>query len=159
MINGLICCTYTAFRVEVKSTSEDLDNNEKDTFNNHRLYLELYGFLIHWFLFLAEDNATSSAMVRKSKSNHRSTAGNDLKVYDWSSQKLKAFDLASWLLSLKLTKIWTLTPDRIAFVTLFTKPAYQLFENPAHAKSSPIKERVFRILSLCIKHYDHLSGK
>jgi condensin complex subunit 1 len=155
MINHIIA--YAAFRVEVKSTSDDLDNNEKDTFNNHRLYLELYGFLIHWFLFLAEDNATSSTMVRKSKSSHHSA--NDLKTFDWSSQKLKAFDLASWLLGLKLTKIWTLTPDRITFVTLFTKPAYQLFENPAHAKSNPIKERVFRILSLCIKHYDHLSGK
>lgn len=145
----------------MKSTSDDLDNNEKETFNNHRLYLELYGFLIHWFLLLAEDNATTSTMVRKSKSSHHSASGGgkDLKTFDWGPQKLKAFDLASWLISLKLTKIWTLTPERITFVTLFTKPAYQLFENPAHAKSNPIKERVFRILSLCIKHYDHLSGK
>lgn len=118
--------------------------------------MELYGYVIHWFLLLAEDNTTSSKMIRKNKS---SASTNDLKTFDWSSQKLKAFDLTSWLLDLKLSKIWTLTPDRINFVTLFTKPAYQLFENPAHAKSNPIKERIFRILSLCIKHYDHLFGK
>jgi hypothetical protein len=96
-------------------------------------------------------------MVRSSNSKAKNT--NDLKTFDWSPQKLKAFDLASWLIDLKLSKIWTLTPDRVNFVTLFTKPAYQLFENPAHAKSNPIKERIFRILSLCIKHYDHLFGK
>jgi condensin complex subunit 1 len=131
-----------------------LDKNEKDSFNNHKFYLELYGFLIHWLLLSAEDNTTSSKMVRKSKSS-----ANDLKTFDWSTQKLKAFDIASWLLDLKLSKIWTLTPDRVNFTILFTKPAYQLFENPAHVKSNSIKERVFRILSLCIRHYDHLFGK
>ncbi|RCH82750.1 Condensin complex subunit, partial [Rhizopus stolonifer] len=93
-------------------------------------------------------------MMRKSKAAHNV---HDLKTFDWSSQKLKAFDLVSWLLGLKLTKIWTLTPDRVAFVTLFTKPAYQLFENPVYARSAQIKERIFRILSLCVKQYDHLS--
>lgn len=130
-----------------------MDNNEKDTFNNHRLHLELYGFLVHWFLIQAEDNTTSSTVARKSKTSNTS---NDLKTFDWSAQKLKAFDLASWLLGLKLSKIWTLAPDRVAFVSLFTKPAYQLFENPVNVKSQQTKDRVFRIISLCIKHYDHL---
>lgn len=151
ILSRLFDIILSALRVEVKATKDDLDQNEKDTFLNHRLNLELYGYLIHWFLLLAEDNTTSSKMVRKSK-----TTTSDLKTFDWSSQKLKAFDLASWLLDLKLSKIWTLSPDRVNFVTLFTKPAYQLFENPAYAKSNAIKERIFRILSLCIKHYDHL---
>ncbi|KAI7899930.1 non-SMC mitotic condensation complex subunit 1, partial [Cokeromyces recurvatus] len=158
ILSRLFDIILSAFRVEIKSTSEDLDNNEKETFNNHRYNLELYGFLIHWFLLLAEENATSSNIIRKSKTAQSSSlSNNDLRTFDWSSQKLKAFDLASWLLGLKLTKIWTLTPDRVNFVTLFTKPAYQLFENPVYAKSNPIKERIFRILSLCIKYYDHLS--
>ncbi|CAO3636786.1 unnamed protein product [Mucor hiemalis] len=150
ILSRLFDIILSAFRVEVKATKDDLDQNEKDTFLSHRLNLELYGYLIHWFLLLAEDNTTSSKMVRKAKST------SDLKTFDWSNQKLKAFDLASWLLDLKLSKVWTLTPDRVNFVTLFTKPAYQLFENPAYAKSNAIKERIFRILSLCIKHYDHL---
>lgn len=119
--------------------------------------MELYGFTVHWFLLLAEEHSTSSNMVRKNKSG--AAGGHNLKTFDWSAQKLKAFDLASWLLDLKLTKLWTLPPDRLTFVTLFTKPAYQLLENPAHAKSNPIKERIFRVISLCVKQYDHLPGK
>lgn len=145
----------SAFRVEIKNTAEDLDHNEKDTFNNHRLHLEFYGFLVHWFLLQAEDNTTTSSVLRKSKSSNNS---NDLRTFDWSSQKLKSFDLVSWLFGLKLNKIWTMPPDRIAFVNLFTKPAYQLFENPANVKAQQTKDRVFRIISLCIKHYDHLPG-
>ncbi|KAI8389378.1 condensin complex subunit 1 [Blakeslea trispora] len=156
ILSRLFDIISSGFQAEIKATSDDLESNEKETFSNHRVQLEMYGFLIHWFLLQAEDNATTSTMMRKSKANQ--TAGNnDLKTFDWSSQKLKAFDLANWLLGLKLTKIWTLSPDRIAFVALFTKPAYQLFENPVYAKSSQMKERIFRVLSLCVKHYDHLS--
>lgn len=116
--------------------------------------MELYGYLIHWFLISAEENATISKTAKKSKSSD-----NDLRTFDWSNQKLKAFDTASWLLDLKLSKIWTMTPERITFITLFTKPAYQLFENPVNAKSTRVKERVFRILGLCVKYYDHAFGK
>ncbi|KAI9271447.1 non-SMC mitotic condensation complex subunit 1 [Sporodiniella umbellata] len=140
----------SAFRIEIKSTSDDLEKDERESFSNHRHYLELYGYLIHWFLNSAEENATISKTAKKSKSDQ-----NDLKTFDWSNQKLKAFDTASWLLDLKLGKLWTVAPERTTFITLFTKPAYQLFENPVSAKSSRVKERVFRILGLCVKFYEH----
>ncbi|OBZ84409.1 Condensin complex subunit 1 [Choanephora cucurbitarum] len=156
ILSRLFDIISSGFQAEIKATADDVENNEKESFSNHRLHLEMYSFLIYWFLLQAEDNATTSTMMRKSKTNQAS-GNNDLKTFDWSSQKLKAFDLANWLLGLKLAKIWTLPPDRIAFINLFTKPAYQLFENPVYAKSSQIKERIFRVLSLCVKHYDHLS--
>ncbi|KAG1142022.1 hypothetical protein G6F37_007640 [Rhizopus arrhizus] len=149
-LTRLFDIVLSAFRIEIKSTSDDLENDQKETFSNHRHYLELYGYLIHWFLISAEENATISKTAKKSKSSD-----NDLRTFDWSNQKLKAFDTASWLLDLKLSKIWTMTPERITFITLFTKPAYQLFENPVNAKSTRVKERVFRILGLCVKYYDH----
>ncbi|KAI9263006.1 non-SMC mitotic condensation complex subunit 1-domain-containing protein [Helicostylum pulchrum] len=151
ILSRLFDIILSAYRVEIKSVNEDIEQNEKDTFNNHRLYLELYSYLVHWFLMLAEDTVQAPKNSRKSKATNFNP-----KAFDWNSQKLKSFDLASWLLDLKLSKIWTLTPDRVNFVALFTKPAYMLFENPLQVKSRPIKDRIFRILSLCIKHYEHL---
>lgn len=116
--------------------------------------MELFSYLVHWFLMLTEDTVQAPKTSRKSKASNANPKG-----IDWNSQKLKAFDLAGWLLDLKLSKIWTLTPDRVNFITLFTKPAYMLFENPLQVKSQPIKDRIFRILSLCIKNYEHLFGK
>lgn len=54
-----------AFRSEIKAAAEDLENNEKDTFAGHRHYLELYGFLLHWTLLVAEEKTTS--VTSKSK--------------------------------------------------------------------------------------------
>lgn len=45
------------------------------------------------------------------------------------------------------------------YTSLFTKSCYQLFENPAHLKSTELKISTFKILSLCVKRYDHLPGK
>ena len=56
-----------AFRAEIKATSDDLDNNEKDTFVGHRQSLEHYGFLVHWILIVSEQTS-SSAIITTSMS-------------------------------------------------------------------------------------------
>lgn len=40
----------------------------------------------------------------------------DDKGHDWSSQKLKAFDLVALLLEYRLSKIWPLAPERGTFI-------------------------------------------
>ncbi|KAL0080987.1 non-SMC mitotic condensation complex subunit 1-domain-containing protein [Phycomyces blakesleeanus] len=147
----LLDILLSAFRAEVKATSDGLENNEKETFQEHRRYLELYGFLVHWFLLAAEEKTTN--VSTKSKKGKART--DDSGRFDWSTQKQKAFDIVGWMLELKLTKIWTMTPDRNTFISLFTKPAYQIFENPSNAKSNEIKKRVFKVLGMCIKNYNH----
>ncbi|KAI9006529.1 condensin complex component cnd1 [Phycomyces nitens] len=147
----LLDILLSAFRAEVKATSEDLENNEKETFPDHRRFLELYGFLVHWFLLAAEEKTTSIS----TKSKKGKARIDDSGRFDWSTQKQKAFDIVGWMLELKLTKIWTMTPDRSTFISLFTKPAYQIFENPSNAKSNEIKRRVFKVLGMCIKNYNH----
>ncbi|KAG0193993.1 Condensin complex subunit [Apophysomyces sp. BC1034] len=138
---------------EIKDTSDSLASNEKDAFMGHRINLELYGFLIHWLLLAVEQKASSqNAKTKKGKAR----ATDDDGGWDWTTQKSKAFDLIACLLELKLAKIWTLTPERNTFISLFTKPAYQIFENPASAKSGTVTSKVFKVLSICIKHYEHL---
>ncbi|KAI8393588.1 non-SMC mitotic condensation complex subunit 1-domain-containing protein [Radiomyces spectabilis] len=152
--NRLLDILLSAFKSEIRTASDDLDNNEKDTFAGHRQHLELYSFLIYWFLTAVEEKS-SGTTTKSKKGKHRS---DDANAKDYSTQKAKAFDAIGWLLELKLGNIWTLTPERNTFITLFTKPAYQVFENPHYVKSSIVKTRAFKILSLCIKNYGHLSA-
>ncbi|KAI8881379.1 hypothetical protein K501DRAFT_274650 [Backusella circina FSU 941] len=49
----------SAFKKEIKSTAEDIKDNEKETFHHHKNFLELYGFIIHWFLLLIEDTGNN----------------------------------------------------------------------------------------------------
>ncbi|KAI7859019.1 armadillo-type protein [Circinella umbellata] len=149
----------SAFRAEIKATSDDLDNNEKDTFVGHRQSLEHYGFLVHWILIVSEQSSSLSSVVATSSSTKpKKGKSRATEVTDWTAQKTKAFDLIARLLEIKISKIWTLTPERQTFISLFTKPAFQLFEDPATSKShsKEIKYRAFRILGLCIKYYGYM---
>jgi condensin complex subunit 1 len=119
------------------------------------MFLELYGFLIHWFLLRIEDIKPADTTPNLRKKFINTTGGG----FDWHQHKVHAFEIGCLLFDLKLTKIWTLTPERNTVVSLFTKPAYQLFENPANTKSKQLKDPVFRLLGLCIKHHEHSSGK
>ncbi|KAI9250588.1 non-SMC mitotic condensation complex subunit 1, partial [Phascolomyces articulosus] len=144
---------------EVKATSDDLDNSEKDTFTNHRQSLEHYGFLVYWILIVSDESSTSSITVSGTTSSKpKKGKSRGTEVTDWSAHKIKAFDLIARLLDIKITKIWTLTPERQTFIGLFTKPAFQIFEDPATSKShtKEIKHRAFRILGLCIKYYGYM---
>ncbi|CAO3624953.1 unnamed protein product [Cunninghamella blakesleeana] len=145
----------SAFRTEIKTTSDDLDNNEVDSFALHRIYLEHYIFLIYWFLFQSEDLSKSST-VNSNKSKKSKGRADENSPATLILQKKKMLNLFAWLLELKLTKIWSLTPERSALINTFTKPCYQLFENPNYIKSADLKLCVFKILSLSVKHYDHL---
>ncbi|KAG0004923.1 Condensin complex subunit [Entomortierella chlamydospora] len=64
----------------------------------------------------------------------------------WMAEKQKAMDLMSECLELNLSKIWTTTPERETFVSLFFKPAYQILENKENVKFSALKKRVYKVL-------------
>lgn len=52
---------------------------------------------------------------------------------------------------------------KVSHHRLFTKPAFQIFENPANSKSTAaavnIKQRAFKVIGLCVKHYGYMYGK
>ncbi|ORZ04942.1 non-SMC mitotic condensation complex subunit 1-domain-containing protein [Absidia repens] len=146
----------SAFRAQVKATSDDLDSNETDNFNDHRIRLEHYIFLIYWFLEQSEEVAKAANAASNSKSKKNKGRVYDHRPANWTVQKKKTNDVLAWLLDLKLAKLWTLSPDRVVLINLFTKPCYQFFENPANLKSTELKVSTFKILSVCIKRYDHL---
>ncbi|KAI8092765.1 non-SMC mitotic condensation complex subunit 1-domain-containing protein [Halteromyces radiatus] len=146
----------SAFRTEVKTTSDDLANNETSTFGEHRTCLEHYIFLIYWYLELSEEAAKAAASAASTKSKRGKGRVYDDRPANWTVQQKKTYDLLAWLLELKLTKIWTLPPDRTALINLFTKSCYHFFENASNLKVIDLKLAIFRILSLCVKNYDHL---
>ncbi|KAI8140581.1 armadillo-type protein [Fennellomyces sp. T-0311] len=147
----------SAFRAQVRSTAEDLDRNEKDMFATHRQCLERYGFLVHWILIVSDESSTSSTTASGKPKKGKSRASEQI---DWTSHKIKAFDFIARLLEIKMSKLWALTPERQTFIGLFTKPAFQIFEDPATSKSQgkEIKARAFRVLGLSIKYYDYMFG-
>jgi condensin complex subunit 1 len=57
------------------------------------------------------------------------------------------------MLEKRISKIWHLNPERDLLLSLFTKPAYQIFEISTSIKNAKVKEIVFHVLGICITKY------
>ncbi|KAJ2958011.1 hypothetical protein NQZ79_g6363 [Umbelopsis isabellina] len=148
----LLDIVLSAFRHEVKATADDIEANEKETFATHKTTLEMYGFIVHWYLITIEDKASS--MAGKSKRGNKNKAqDDDINTWDWTPQKLKSFELIVFMLEKGISKIWHLNPERDLLLSLFTKPAYQIFEISTSIKNAKVKEIVFHVLGICITKY------
>lgn len=148
----LLDIVLSAFRHEVKATADDIEANEKETFATHKTVLEMYGFIVHWYLITIEDKASSMAGKSK-RSNKNKTQDDDINNWDWTPQKLKSFELIAFMLEKGISKIWHLNPERDLLLSLFTKPAYQIFEISTSIKNAKVKEIIFHVLGICITKY------
>ncbi|KAL1919463.1 uncharacterized protein VTP21DRAFT_2156 [Calcarisporiella thermophila] len=161
--NRLFDIILSGFVKEIHATSSDIEADDQDVIEEHRLALEMYGFLLQWFIAGAEGKATSSVSgdkpVGTSRSKRgkaaKSSGGDEERHWDWSSQIQKSLDVMARALEIRLNKIWTSTHERDNFVGLFTKPIYQLLENQANTQTPGIKSRAFKVLAICIQKYNH----
>lgn len=56
----LFNCIYNiGFKSECADTSDSLDVDDESTYSEHRAVLEMYGFILYWFIISAEDKAAS----------------------------------------------------------------------------------------------------
>ncbi|GJJ71787.1 condensin complex subunit 1 [Entomortierella parvispora] len=157
----------SGFNSEISSTSQDLDINDQDVYMQHREPLEMYGFLIFWLISVTEQKATSRAATidkagkavrgRGAKAN-KDAENAEEGTSTWTAEKQKAMDMMSRCLELHLSKIWTATHEKETFVSLSFKPAYQILENKANIKIQALKQRVYKVLCICIKNHNHEFG-
>ncbi|RHZ79040.1 hypothetical protein Glove_152g93 [Diversispora epigaea] len=179
-MNRVLDIIISGFRNEYEATFNDLEVGNEDTYRNHQVAMEMYGFLLAWLISNAEDKAASKGVINgtssttkrvnvtntgktkrtkqtKSKSANITTV-NLVEEWDWSAQKPTVLDLMLEVLELRINEIWTTSQEMNAFISLFTKSAYLMLENIANIKDSNIKVRVFKVLSVCVKDYNHAFG-
>ncbi|OZJ03310.1 hypothetical protein BZG36_02281 [Bifiguratus adelaidae] len=153
-----------AFEAEIKATAVDIDANQDDTFLDHRTALEMYGFLVHWFIASAEEKVLSNTTGRERTANARPKKGRgaakrhdseeNFVDWNWATQKQKSLDLMTSVMELRMNKIWNLTPLRDSYVSMLTKTAHQIMENPANSKLVGVKAAVFRLLGVAVSKYN-----
>ncbi|KAF9276148.1 Condensin complex subunit [Mortierella alpina] len=157
----------SGFNAEILSTAQDLEINDQDVYMHHREPLEMYGFLIFWVIGIIEQRATSrAAAVDKTGKPTRGKGSRSTKdgegaeegIITWTAEKQRAMDLMCRCADLALSKIWTATHEKESFLSLFFKPAYQILENKENVKVVVLKQRVYKVLCICIKKHNHEFG-
>ncbi len=110
----------------------------------HREALERWGFLVQWFVAVAErvhrksasSASTSSAAAGSKKKSSTITSKEQFSWTD-SLPPLLAL-LGKALRSIQSARLWTTTIDRDAFISgCFLRPVFLLLENEAYLKASP----------------------
>ena len=138
-MNKLLDSVSSGFQKQVEIAGRDIDQNEQQTFVSHRLALEVYAFLLRWFVTAADkvkskDDDDVPAPTTKSKRGRGGRAGGRAAgraeaQWSWIGQISQTLALICKVMKLKAHRLWTTTPDRDAFIRCVTprfhpKPVY-----------------------------------
>lgn len=150
----------SALSAQAELAHADIEADEQEEIAVHKRLLEIYGFLLQWTISAVETRALekpASAPVKGRGKGAKSKSAPD-GSWDSSTQLLKALEIMSNVLKLKLARIFVTTSERDTFVNLFTKPVYYILENEARVKNTAIKMHCFRVLCIAVKHHGHAFG-
>lgn len=162
----------SALAAETDAAHADVQADEQEAVAQHKQLLEILAFMLQWSVATVETKAAerpattapargrpgagkaarSKASSGNSSSNHRDGQ------WDSTSQILAALDIMSKVMKLKLGKIFVTTSERDTFVSLFTRPVYQILESEARTKIGSVRMHTFKVLCIAVKHHGHAFG-
>jgi condensin complex subunit 1 len=133
-MSKLLDSISSGLAAQVDATMRDVESEEhqQQQFVVHRAALEMYAFLLQWFVSAAEkvkapseeDQLGTPAPARgrrgrggKSTATARTPAAKKRDSWTWIDQIPATLALISKALRLKTHRIWTTTPERDSFIT------------------------------------------
>ncbi|KAJ9103245.1 hypothetical protein QFC21_002668 [Naganishia friedmannii] len=170
-INKMLDSITSALHQEVDQTTRDMDaaassgDSDPTAYTQHREALEMYAFLLLWFVQSAEKLARNSGKEGETRAAPRATkaarggkAGKNNRTLDtnwtWANHIPIVLAAMHKALRLKTERIWTTTQERETFV----KAAYQISETEAHMKKAEIKQGIYKVITVAVKFHGHAFG-
>ncbi|KZT06979.1 uncharacterized protein LAESUDRAFT_652146 [Laetiporus sulphureus 93-53] len=169
LMNKLLDSISSAFQAQVDATIRDLDQEDQQTIAVHKITLEMYGFLLHWFVLAAEkvkapgdEEGAPVAPPPKSRRGRGGKAGTSRPAskktseeWTWADQIPSMLSLISKVLRLKTQRIWLTTAERDTFINCITRPVYHITESEQYMKAQAIRLGVYKVVCLAVKHHGH----
>lgn len=131
VMSKLLDSISDALAAEVEATTRDVEEGDQQTFMAHKTPLEMYAFLLQWFVSAAEkvkapgteedEQPAHNPRARKGRGGKSAGATNaraakKKESWTWIDQIPATLALISKVLRLKTHRIWTTTPERDAFI-------------------------------------------
>ncbi|OSD04955.1 hypothetical protein PYCCODRAFT_1385425, partial [Trametes coccinea BRFM310] len=158
----------SAYHAQLEATVRDIDEEDQQTFIAHKMPLEMYAFLLNWFVSAAEKVKTAGeddlapAPAPKSRrgrgakaAQSRSTARKPPEEWSWQDQIPPTLNLISRVLRIKTQRIWQTSAERETFINCVVRPVYHITENEQYMKSADIRRGVYKAICLAVKHQGH----
>ncbi|KAK2461131.1 hypothetical protein APHAL10511_006658 [Amanita phalloides] len=158
---------------ELESMMRHVESGDQQSYMAHKLPLELYAFLLYWFVSAVEkmkrtdvEDAPAAAPATKAKRGRggkaagsratgRAAANRTNEVFTWIDQIPATLSLISKILRLQTQRIWTTTAERDTFVNCLARIALNISENEQYMKVQDIRMGVYKVICLAVKHHGH----
>ncbi|THH31058.1 hypothetical protein EUX98_g3140 [Antrodiella citrinella] len=164
-MSKLLDSISSAFQAQVDAT---MDQDDSQALLDYRAPLEMYAFLLHWFVSAAEkvkasgeEEAPAAPAPRARKGKGAKAAGSKAvsakrpEGWTWIDQIPSTLGVISKVLRLKTQRIWMTTADRDTFIGCITRPAYHITESEQYMKQQAIRLNVYKVICLAVKHHGH----
>ena len=157
IISGLGHHTSAVIAMTAPGSMED----DADAPMVHKAPLEMWGFLLQWFVMVAEKGAGRSGEeparpTKKGPGKKKAATSNTSFV--WADHLPPVLGAMHRALRLPTSRIWRTTSEKESFISCFVKPAYQLCESEQHLKSQEIRLGIYKVICLAVKFHGHAFG-
>ncbi|KAI7104952.1 hypothetical protein KC324_g20596, partial [Hortaea werneckii] len=159
-IGRLLDLIISGLGAEAEIVHHEEQEGETET-AQHKQTLEAFAFLLQWCIAAVEaKSAEKPAAAPARGKGAKSSKKNGQKDGNWdpSAQLQTALDSMTKVMKLKLAKVFVTTSERDTFISLFTRPVYQILESEQRVKSTAIRMHAFKVLCVAVKHHGHAYG-
>lgn len=137
-------------------------NDDIDAPLQHKQQLEHWAFLLQWFVAVAERGAGRAPgdeppAAKKGRGKKR-PAPSAPTSFTWADHLPLVLQTMHRALRVPTSRVWRTSSEREAFVSCFTKPAYQLCEVEAYIKVQEVKLGIYKVICLAVKFHGHAFG-
>ncbi|KAI6951743.1 hypothetical protein KC321_g17957 [Hortaea werneckii] len=159
-IGRLLDLIISGLGAEAEIVHHEEQEGETET-AQHKQTLEAFAFLLQWCIAAVEAKSAekpASAPARGKGAKGSKKNGQKDGNWDPSAQLQTALDSMTKVMKLKLAKVFVTTSERDTFISLFTRPVYQILESEQRVKSTAIRMHAFKVLCIAVKHHGHAYG-
>lgn len=166
-MSKMLDALLSAFGAQIDAAIRDSKEEDQQIVMAHKLPLEMYAFLVNWFVGAAEkvkamgeeDAPPAPVKARRGRGgkagSSRAAAAKKAEQWTWTDQIPGTLELICKALKLKTHRIWVTSPERDAFITCLTRPAYHVAESEQYMKIQNVRMHVYKVICLAVKHHGH----
>ncbi|KAF9225678.1 hypothetical protein BS17DRAFT_750004 [Gyrodon lividus] len=167
LMSKLLDSIASGFNAQIDAAVRDSREEDQQIVMAHRTPLEMYAFLLNWFVSAAErvksagEDDTTPQPQPKSRRGRGGKAGTSraavkkVEAWTWMDQIPATLELFSKAMKLKTHRIWMTSPERDAFITCLTRPAYHIAEREQYIKDATIKMNIYKVICVAVKNHGH----
>ncbi|KAL0945257.1 hypothetical protein HGRIS_000767 [Hohenbuehelia grisea] len=173
VMSKLLDSITSGLQAQLEATIRDQDDQQ--SYASHRTAFEVYAFLLQWFVSAAEKVKASeeegeaapapAPKARRGRGGKAAASGRSTRAalsgkkseWTWNDQIPSTLGLiAKVLKQVNTQRIWQTTHDKARFIDCITKPAYHITENEQYMKTQLIRNHVYKVIALAVKHHNHV---